>query len=117
MLWTVLVSGEDVRIEDGGARLRALQVPMLDSFEFAGVNVVPAIVDIDVEWNKTGPFKRLGRGDTVPGTDPAAFRGNFAPTQAVGRFSGRGPGFQFRARGNSEATYAAFGFERNGRFL
>lgn len=90
---------------------------MLDSFEFAGVNVVPAVVDIEVEWDKTGPFKRLGRGDDVPGTDPAAFRGNFAPARAAGRFFGRGPGFQFRARGNSEDTYAAFGFERNGSFL
>ena len=117
LFWTVQVSGEDVRIEDGGARLRALRVPMLDSFEFGGENVVPAVVGIEVEWDKTGSFKRLGRGDAVPGTDPAAFRGTFAPAQAVGRFSGRGPGFRFRASGDSEGTYAAFGRERNGSFL
>jgi hypothetical protein len=78
---------------------------------------VPALVDIDISWETTGPFERHGRGDAVAKTDPAAFRGRFAPALSKGRFSGVGAGFSFSARGNSRAGYAEIGSERNGSQL
>ena len=101
------------------ARLRAEEVPVIDSFQFAGANVVPATVEIDVSWEATGPVERLGSGNGVGPTDPAAFRGHFAPARAVGRFSGSGPAFRFSSNGgaSSDDGYAEIGAERNGSFL
>jgi hypothetical protein len=104
-------------MEDGRARLRGRQVPVIDSFEFAGSNVIPATVDLDISWNKKAPFQQLGAGDTVPGNDPSAFSGRFAPARAVGRVSGNALGFHFSANGNSDRGYAEIGTERNGSFL
>lgn len=101
------------------ARLRAKNVPILDSFEFAGVNVVPARVDFDVWWNANGPGQALGDGEAVPDTNPAAFRGRFRPARSTGRFSGSELGFRFRSNpgASSDEGYAEIGTEKNGSFL
>lgn len=104
-------------MDDGVGRLRARRVPIIDTFQFAGVNSTPSTVDIDVTWRKTGPFEQHGDGDAVPAADPAAFLGRFARARATGRFEGSGLGFAFEATGNSDAGYAEIGVERNGSFL
>lgn len=92
-------------------------MPVIDSFEFAGANSVPSTVSLDIRWERTGPFKELGHGNSVPASDPGAFLGKIAPARASGRISGIGPGFEFTARGTSRDGYAEFGFEKNGNFL
>lgn len=100
-------------------RLRGRDVPVLDSFQFAGPNVVPATVDFDVRWEATGPPEDLGKGKEVDPTDPAAFLGRFAPARAVGRFSAAQLGFRFQSNSgaSSDRGYAEIGTERNGSFL
>jgi hypothetical protein len=117
LFWTVQLPGSAFGSEGGRARLHARDVHVNDSFEFAGSNVVPAALDLDVWWEETGSSERLGSGDTVPATDPAAFRGQFAPARARGRVSGSGPGFAFTGQGNTKEGYAELGFQRNGNFL
>jgi hypothetical protein len=92
---------------------------MVDSFVIFGPNVVPAAVDLQVEWKATGPAVALGEGETVPPTDPASFLGEIAPAFAVGAFGGRGLGFAFRSvsGASSRRGYAELGTERNGAFL
>lgn len=101
------------------ARLRAREVPVIDTFQLGGSNAVPATVDLDVRWDAVGAAETLGSGTEVDPTDPAAFLGQFAPAQAVGRFSGAQLGFRFRSDpgANSDQGYAEVGTERNGVFL
>lgn len=101
------------------ASLEAHDVPLVDSFEFAGPNVVPATMSFEVHWRATGRGQLLGEGDSVPAEDPAAFSGRFRPARATGSFHGEQLGFEFRSlRGtSSEEGYAELGTERNGSFL
>lgn len=104
---------------DRRARLHARDVPLTNSFQFAGANVVPATVSFTVEWEATGPAEALGSGASVPATDAAAFLGTFAPARATGRFSGCQLGFSFESKTgvSSDAGYAEIGRERNGAML
>jgi hypothetical protein len=100
------------------ARLEVEGVPLIDSFQFAGVFNTPVTVDISVEWEATGSFEDLGSGKAVPPDARAAFLGRFAPAQASGRISGRELGFSFRTlTATSDGVYAELGTERNGSFL
>jgi hypothetical protein len=94
-------------------------VPLIDSFVFAGANVIPATASFRVEWEATGPPEELGSGAAVPETDPAAFLGLFAPARAKGSFSGSELGFAFSSNpgASSDLGYAELGTERNGSFL
>jgi hypothetical protein len=74
-------------------------------------------VSFGVEWNATGPRTRLGSGDAVAPTSPAAFLGTFREARAEARFSGSEIGFSFRGRADSERGFAEVGRERNGVFL
>lgn len=100
-------------------RLRARDVPIIDTFQFAGVNSLPATVDFGVEWDAVGPAEDLGSGAEVDPTDPAAFLGTFSPARATGNFSGSAMGFRFTSTpgASSDLGYAEFGTERNGSFL
>lgn len=91
-------------------------MPVINTFQFAGANAVPAKVSFSVEWEATGPAEALGSGNSVPPTDPAAFLGTFASARATGWFSGSQLGFGFESsRGaSSDAGYAELGRERNG---
>ncbi len=101
------------------ATLRATNVPVIDSFQFLGPNVVPAVVSFDIRWETTGPAAALGSGKAVAATDPAAFLGQFAPARSTGSFSGSELGFSFRSDPgvSSDRGYAELGQERNGSFL
>ena len=97
----------------------AENVCLVDTFQFAGANLVPSTASFYAIWHATGPRKRLGMGGDVPPTDPAAFRGRFAPARAYGWFSGKELGFSFESKGlaDSDRGYASLGRERNGEFL
>jgi hypothetical protein len=90
------------------ALLAAKDVPVIDTFQYAGPFLVPATVSFLVKWEATGPPK-----------EPAAFRGTFAPARSTGRFSGSELGFSFVSKpgASSERGYAEIGTERNGDFL
>jgi hypothetical protein len=101
------------------ALLAAKDVPVIDTFQYAGRFLVPATVSFEVKWEATGPPKKLGSGKAVRPKDPAAFRGTFAPARSTGQFSGSELGFSFVSKpgANSERGYAEIGTERNGDFL
>lgn len=94
-------------------------MPVIDTFQFASPNAVPATVSFDVKWEATGPAETLGSGDSVAPTDPAAFLGTFAPARATGWFSGSALGFAFNSNpgASSDAGYAEIGRESNGSLL
>jgi hypothetical protein len=136
LFWLVELPADAFTFADNGrsASLHARDVPVLDSFEFFGPNVVPATVSFDLRWEATGPAvprgfikdrdKDKGKNTPAPAppppTDPAAFVGEFAPARATGSCSGSELGFAFRS--NPGATtypkgYAELGRERNGVFL
>jgi hypothetical protein len=102
------------------AMVVAKDVPVIDTFQFAGTFLVPATVSFKVEWEATGPSRKLGSGNAVPPDDPAAFRGTFAPARSTGRFSGAELGFSFVSKPGASSErggYAEIGKERNGVFL
>ena len=101
------------------AVVAAKDVPVIDTFQFAGTFLVPATVSFLVEWEATGPSHKRGSGKAVRPKNPAAFRGTFAPARSTGRFSGSELGFSFESKpgANTERTYAEIGTERNGDFL
>jgi len=101
------------------ARLRAEDVPVIDTFQFANAFLVPSTVSFNVEWEAIGPPEDLGSGGAVPPDDRAAFLGTFAPARSTGWFSGAELGFSFESKpgASSDRGYAEFGTERNGVFL
>jgi hypothetical protein len=121
LFWTVPIPPGEFNFSRRGrrARLHLRDVPVIDTFIFAGANSTPATVDISVQWEATGPAVERGSGDGVPPDDPAAFLGTFRQARATGAFSGIELGFAFRTRmeANSDVGFAELGFERNGVFL
>jgi hypothetical protein len=126
LFWLVELPGGAFTFTGNGrvAVLRAQDVPVLDSFEFFGPNVVPASVSFDLRWEATGPAVPRGKGGkkdspALAPTDPAAFAGEFAPARATGSCSGVELGFAFRSEpgANTDRGYATLGRERNGVFL
>jgi hypothetical protein len=109
----------DVSDDGRRARVRVSNIPVLDQFQFLGPNLVPATVSFEVVWTATGAFQALGKGKSVPATDPAAFIGRFARARAVGSFSGAELGFTFQSNPgvSSDRGFAEMGTERNGAFL
>ena len=101
------------------AIVEAKDVPVIDTFQFAGPFLVPSTVSFRIEWEATGPPEQLGSGNAVPATDPAAFLGTFAPARSTGQFSGAELGFSFASKrgASSDRGYAEIGTERNGVFL
>jgi hypothetical protein len=101
------------------AIVEAKDVPVIDTFQFAGSFLVPSTVSFRIKWEATGPPEQLGSGNAVPATDPAAFLGTFAPARSTGWFSGTELGFSFVSKpgASSDLGYAEIGTERNGVFL
>jgi len=125
LFWVVELNEKDVDISRNGRRasMRALDVPVVDSFQFGGQVEVPAIVSFAFEWRATGPFEKRGKGTDSPpplATDPSAFTGRFARATARGSFSGRELGFSFISNGEVSSDpdgYASMGYESNGKLL
>jgi hypothetical protein len=121
LFWTVELPHSAFHMSRDGkhAVVAAKDVPVIDTFHFAGPFLVPATVSFLVEWEASGPSRKLGSGKAVRPKDPAAFRGTFAPARSTGRFSGTELGFSFESKpgASSERGYAEIGKERNGVFL
>jgi hypothetical protein len=121
LFWTVELPDGAFHMSRDGRRalLAAKDVPVIDTFQFAGTFLVPATVSFLIKWEATGPQKKLGSGKAVGPKNPAAFRGTFAPARSTGRFSGAELGFSFVSKpgASSERGYAEIGTERNGVFL
>jgi hypothetical protein len=121
LFWIVELPDNAIHISNDGRRasVHAENVPVIDSFQFGGPNSVPANVTYSVEWEAIGLAVSVGKGNNVPPTDPAAFRGEFSPAIARGSFSGSELAFSFKADPGASSTrgYAELGRERNGVFL
>jgi hypothetical protein len=100
------------------ASLHLRNLCTIDTFQFLGPNDTPAVADLRVRWEATGPAVPRGKGKAVPPTDPAAFLGQIAPAAAEGSFEGEEIGFEFESSGATSARgWAQIGTERNGVFL
>jgi len=100
--------------------LHVRNLPVIDTFQFAGPSDTPALVDFRVEWHATGPAVPVGLGTSVPPTDPKAFLGEIAPAVSTISFSAEEIGFRFESDGRASTSprgYAQIGTERNGAFL
>lgn len=120
LFWLVRVGPEDLWVSDDGDRatLVARDLPVVDSFQFGGTDIVPAVVSFTISWEALGERRPRGEGRDVEPTDPAAFRGNFARARSRARFSGSALGFAFRSNeATTDRGYAQMGFQRNGVFL
>ena len=120
LFWTVPATERDLQISRDGRRavLELRDVAVVDSFQFFGPNQVPATVSLHVEWRASGPFTRRGSGTAAPDTDKTAFRGEIAPAQSVGSFTGAEWGFAFTSEhATTDRGYAQIGRTRNGAFL
>ena len=120
LFWLVQVGPDDFSVSDDGkeATLVARDLPVIDSFQFGGPDMVPASVSFTITWEAVGRRRLRGKGRTVPPTDPAAFLGRFARARSRARFSGSALGFSFRSdEATTDLGYAEMGPERNGLFL
>jgi hypothetical protein len=122
LFWTLDVgkSAINFKIDSRSAILHVQNLPVIDTFQFGGPNVTPALVDFHVEWEATGPALPQGMGATVAPTDPRAFLGEIARAESTGSFGGEEFGFAFesnRGASTSPRGYAQIGTERNGAFL
>lgn len=100
--------------------LHVRNLPVIDTFQFAGPSDTPALVDFRVEWHATGPAVPVGMGTLVPPTDPKAFLGEIASAVSTISLSAEEIGFRFESDGRASTSprgYAQIGTERNGAFL
>jgi hypothetical protein len=101
------------------ATLKMKDLPVVDSYEFGGQNIVPAVASFEIKWTAGGPQETRGSGKAVTPDNPAAFSGKFYPAKATGTFSGSMSGFSFKsvAGADTNDSYATLGTEKNGSFL
>jgi hypothetical protein len=121
LFWTLPADDDALQISHDGRRavLELKDFQVIDSFQFLGPNQTPSTVSLRVEWRATGPFVERGKGNTVPATDPAAFRGRFATARSSAAITGFEFGFSFRSNPGvtTDGTFAEMGRERNGALL
>jgi hypothetical protein len=107
----------DFKMNNGRGALRASNVPVIDSFQIFGPSSAPALVDVRVEWEATGPAVARGSGNAVSPTDPAAFLGDISPALSRVMVTGAELGFEFVGSATTAQTYAQIGTVRNGVYL
>ena len=120
LFWTAQLPQGAFDVHDDGrvARLRLRELPLVDTFVFAGPLAISAQVNIDVHWRATSEPITRGKGADVAPTSPAAFIGHFAEASCSGRVSGVETGFSFKTGElTADAFFAEMGRERNGVFL
>lgn len=101
------------------ATLKVEDLRVVDSYEFGGQNIVPAVTSFEIKWTGSGPANKRGSGSSVAPEDPASFSGEFYEAEATGTFSGREDGFSFESEpgANTDDSFATLGTEKNGSFL
>ena len=121
LFWTTPLPRGAYQVMDGGAtaHLKVENIPLIETFVFAGIHDAPVLCDLEATWQATADRVPRGKGTSVPRTDPGAFTGNLADARAVGMFSCRTTGFSFESNpgASSDRGWAEFGTERNGAFL
>jgi hypothetical protein len=121
LFWTVDLkrSAVDFKMSSRRAVLHAKDMAVIDTFQFFGESDTPALVDLRIEWEATGPLVPRGKGTDVPATDPAAFLGQIARADSTITFSADEIGFEFESKRatTSPRGYAQIGTHRNGVFL
>jgi hypothetical protein len=121
LFWTIQLPEDALTISKDGktAVLTGKNIPVVDSFEFGGQNIVPATASFEIKWTASGASVARGSGSAVDPKDQAAFSGNFSPAKATGTFSGKEAGFTFTSKpgANTDDSFATIGKERNGTFL
>jgi hypothetical protein len=119
LFWTVQIPDTALTMGgDGKVRLRALNVPIVDSFQFFGANEVPATASFDVTWTPVGAVRHLYPTSANPG-GAFNFVADFRLATSEGSFSASNGGFSFTGTATSQAEggFAEMGTERNGVFL
>src|SRR5262249_41113423 len=96
---------------------------LIDSFEFLGSSMVPALADFEITWEAKGPAAVVGKGkdaaspkDTTPSWGGSPRRGHTSRAPPRRAASASAP----RARptaGRRNGGWAHIGRERNGSFL
>jgi hypothetical protein len=123
LFWTVGVARDAVRFTDNGRRavFKVRDLPVIDTFQFGGPFVVPALVDFEITWEAKGQAAAYGSGKRVRPEHHAAFLGRFAEATSQISCSGSELGFSFRGEGRADGGprrgWAHIGSERNGAFL
>jgi hypothetical protein len=121
LFWTVQLPDDALTISSDGkqATLKAKDLPVVDTFQFGGPNVVPAITSFEIKWTASGPKETRGSGKSVGADNPAAFSGEFYPAKATGTFSVTEPGFTFKSEAGADTDdgFATLGTEKNGSSL
>lgn len=121
LFWTMALPDEAFRVRRQGrwARLRAFNVPMPDTFQFANNVSVAAEIDINVTWRATSEPVTRGKGtDAAPDNLAEAYLGEMSDARCSGTASARETGFSMTTSTlTEEGFFAQLGTERNGAFL
>jgi hypothetical protein len=119
LVWTVPLPDEAVVVSADGRRLD-VEVRDLAVIDTTADGDVPAVVSFQMTWKGMGKLRDLGRGNTVPETDAAAFLGRyFRRARARGSFSGSAGGFTFTSstKRKARSLYAQLGTQQNGALI
>ena len=119
LFWTAPLPQGAFQMTNGGqgGQLNVENMPLIDTFQFAGIYQAPSQLTIDATWTATGARVPRGKGTSVPPNHPDAHSGNLAEARATVKLSGFTTGFGFEATGNTDPTVAMLGTMRNGAFL
>ncbi len=114
LVWTVPIADDTIVVSRGGKQLDVdvRDVPVMDATPV----VLPATVSFRMTWRGKGVARRLGRGNAVGPTDPAAFLGRFLRAHATGTFSGTTGAFTFQSSPQrlARSVFAELGTEQTG---
>lgn len=110
------VPDDALKIEGLTAKLHAVNVPVIDDFQFFAPGGVAATVSYDITWTASGDVQHFRPQSSDP-MDPANFSAEFRSALATISFTGTEPGFTVTGTANSDGIFAEMGTERNGFFL
>lgn len=118
LFWTTQVARSSFWSGRRRAGFRVRDLALVETFQFAGANAVPAQASLELSWRRTSAEQSRGSGASVDPSAPDAFEGSFADALCTGSVAAERLGFSFEATNlTSEAFYASIGTERNGVFL
>ena len=116
LFWIVQAPDDNLKIEGLTARLRAVNVPVIDDFQFFVPGGVAATGSYDITWTAAGAVQHYRPLSSDP-MDPSNFAAEFRSPVATISFTGTEPGFTVKGTASSEGIFAEMGTERNGSFL
>ena len=118
LFWTTQIARSAFWSGRQRAGFRVNDLALVETFQFAGPNAVPALASMDLRWRRTSAEQARGNGSAADPAAPDAFEGSFADAVCTGSVSAERLGFSFEASNlTSESFYASVGTERNGVYL